>query len=107
MNSVEERKLILEKEFKEHEQEQVFQFWSDLKEEEKKNLISDLEKVNLKDLKDYFETSLETLNSTKNQKFEIKPLNDENVSNVLNFSKEEHEEIEKIGLDLILDGKIG
>eukprot|EP01080_Neovahlkampfia_damariscottae_P003991 gene3991-7247_t len=105
--TVEEKKIRLEKEFKENDQHQVFQFWSELKEEEKKHLISDLENVDLKELKNYFDTSLETLNSNKNQKFQIEPLNDKNVANVLNFTQEEHSEIEKIGLEAILAGKVG
>jgi hypothetical protein len=103
MENVEELKLKLEKEYQEYNQEHVFKFWSQLEKEEKLNLLSDLEKINLKDLKNFYESSTKSLNFN-----EISPLKDgENIENVFNMTKEKKEEMEKIGMDLILEGKVG
>jgi capsule polysaccharide export protein KpsE/RkpR len=106
MTQVEEWKLKLENEFKKYNQEHVFKFWSQLEKEEKLNLLSDLEKINLKDLSTFYETSIKSLDQINEEK--ITPLKDsENIENIFDMTKERREELEKIGMDSILEGKVG
>ena len=92
-----EVKKILSK----YNQEHLIQFYSELTEKQKSDLLNQILKIDFKEILNLYEESkLEVLNSTEN----IEPLD---YSIKANFSKSEKKQLTSIGVKAIKSGKVG
>nr|XP_018902053.1 PREDICTED: UDP-N-acetylhexosamine pyrophosphorylase [Bemisia tabaci] len=90
-----------------HNQSHILQFWDNLSDIEKEELLKDIKSTNVPEATSYFQSSIATLEETKKLDDLMQPIPSHLYGAVSRTSSEDLELYENIGLESISNGQVG
>lgn len=90
-----------------HGQGHLLEYWTDLNDKERDQLLRDIQKLDLSEVNELFRRANDTTKVTLEKVEDLHPIPDSHYESVPNLSNDKIEEYESIGFQEISDGKVG